>query len=125
MTLPPYIDTEPFNVAAWANPEAEAKLDAARAAYTMTIDATLDQLTLEFDDPIMKQVVVQDLALFTLYLVSTKMVLINGGPPWRKRLLSALQHLTKRAEKEVPEMLITLARAVNGGRANEDGGTIQ
>lgn len=122
--MQPYINTKPFEAAA-DSPETQAKVEAARMAYTKAVNAILERVCEEFEDPIVKQIVAQDFALFTVYLVSSKMVEIATEPAWRKRLLSALQHLSKRIDREVREMLIELARELNGGRANEDGGTMQ
>ena len=122
--MQPYINTKPFEAEA-DNPETQAKIEAARAAYSNAINGILDRVCEEFDNPTVKQIVAQDFALFTMFLVSSKMVEIASEPAWRKRLLSALQHLSKRVDREVPEMLIQLARELNGGRGNEDGGTIQ
>ena len=122
--MQPYINTKPFEHSA-DDPETQAKLELARAAYTNAINDILERICDEFDAPEVKQLVAQDFALFTVYLVSLKMVLIAEEPAWRKRLLSAHQHLSKRIDREVPEMLIELARSLNGGRANEDGGTMQ
>lgn len=122
--MKPYIDTKPFETSL-DDPATVAKLDLARAAYSNAINDILERVVEEFDDPAMKQVVTQDLAMFTVYLASVKMVAVANEPLWRKRLLSAFQHLEKRIEREVPEMLIELARFANGGRANEDGETVQ
>ena len=122
--MKPYIDRTPFELAA-LSPDEETKLEMARAAYSNALNDILERVASEFDDPNMKQIIAQDFAMFAAFLASTKMVEAANQPPWRKKFLSALEHLNERIKREVPEFLIELARDINGGRAMEDGGMIQ
>lgn len=115
-----YIDYSKFE-----KPEGDAELDLrlhnAREAYSNAINDILDKVASEFEGTPTAQFAVQDLAMFAVFLASVKMVELAGEPPWRKRFLSAWQYLMKRIERETPEKFIELARAIQGGRANEDG----
>jgi hypothetical protein len=101
--------------------ELDARLEAAREAYSNAVNDIIDKVATEFEDGPGAQFVVQDFAMFAVFLASVKMVELAGANPWRKNFLSAMKYLIKRTEREVPEMMIALARSIQGGRAFEDG----
>jgi len=119
-----YIDYSKFE-----KPEGDTTLDArlhsAREAYSNAANDILERVALEFQGETpgdaAAQYVVQDFAMFVIFLAAAKMVELAEEPPHRKRFLSAFKYLIKRAEREVPEQIIALARSIQGGRAFEDG----
>jgi hypothetical protein len=116
----PYINT-----AAYEKPEGDAELELrlhnAREAYSNGLNDMIEAVAGQFEGEESSQFVVQDFAMFACFLATAKMVELSGMEPFRKHFLSAFKYLMQRIERETPEKLIELARAIQGGRANEDG----
>ena len=107
----PYI-----NAALFARPELTEDLanqisharDAVSQAFADIINAAADQ----FDDLAVQQWFVQDATLFCVFLGSILTVERSGGEVEKRQLLSALNHLAKRIEREIPEQILMFARGV-------------
>lgn len=92
--------------------EIEVVLNAQREAYTGAIDAMMDKTAEAFTNPSYGQFPVQDIALFALFLAAVKMVELSGQPMEKKAILSALNFLLNRAERELPTQVEQLLDAV-------------
>jgi len=105
----PALNFAAFNVE--TDEHIEAKLEGMREAYTGAINDIIDHTVMACgDDGVLQQHVAQDFALFTVFLVSLKMVEISGLQVDRAQLLSSFNYIWKRQERNVPEQIIKLAK---------------
>lgn len=72
----------------------------------------LERVLEEFPEPAIQQWIVQDVTLFAMFFGSLRTVEAAGGDMEKRQILSAFNHLTKRAEREVPEMILNFSREI-------------
>lgn len=92
--------------------ELEAMLDAQREAYSLAIDGMMNKSAEAFEGTEYGQFPVQDIALFAVFLGAVKMVELSGQPMEKKSILSALNFLLTRAEREIPTHVHALLDSV-------------
>jgi len=94
-----------------------AQLEGMREAYNEAVVAIIDKLAEGCgDDGLLRQHVVQDLAMFAGFYASFKMVEAAGLEVDKRNMLSAFNYLLKRQERNTTEQIIAFVKAVSQER---------
>lgn len=79
-------------------------LSGQRQAYMQAIEKIMDKSAEAFDEQVIAQMPVQDIALVAVFLASVKMVELSGHRATRKNVLGAANFLIHRVSEEFPDM---------------------
>lgn len=91
-----------------------AQLEGMREAYNEAVVAIIDKLAEGCgDDGLLRQHVVQDLAMFAGFYASFKMVEAAGLEVDKRNMLSAFNYLLKRQERNTTEQIIDFVKVVS------------
>jgi hypothetical protein len=85
------------------------RLELVREAVGNAFNDMIDKAAERFPLADHKQYVVQDVALLVMFLSAIKMGEITGNSE-RRQILSAFNHLLKRAQGEIPERILMFCR---------------
>lgn len=113
MTKPtlPYINPDLFAEPSMQEQET-VNIAIAREAMGAAFDAMLEASLEQFQSVELKQFLVQDVVLFCLFIGSIKMIESAGVVMEKRQILSAFNHLLKRAEREIPEQILNFANSL-------------